>query len=315
MSSEHTVDLRCTEVTTECPAALNNRFTFHTATLVGHEVFVFGGYGIPDNRYLYVLNLQTKCWEDHLVPYDIAANRFGHSANLCDDVIHFVGGYNAARSRTEEVTLFDLVQREWVNPKTYGQPPPYLFTHISGLVLSCRTIVLLLKDSAPSRQACLYGLHVDTLTWSPLQAKGRGPSNRSGNACCSGKDKLYFYGGLDMHRNTRNDLFILSCVRENYCWTNPITSGTVPPGLTAASLTNVEGMLFLFGGQSSNEATSLLFIYNPGTGKWVDAQLTGDTPVPRSAHRCVRSPQGIIVLGGTNSMLSKYDQIEYTYDT
>ena len=303
--------LLCKQKPTRALLALEKQITYHAATLVGHEIFVFGGYEDRENRHLYVLNIQTDVWEEHLVPFGIAANRYGHTADLCGDKLYFIGGYNDSRYRTEELTLFDLVQREWIEPATYGKAPEYIFSHSSGFLPANDTIVLLLKNLQIRATGMLYSLHIDTLTWKPLRAKGRAPESRSRHACCSGKDKLYFFGGLDGNSVILDDLFILSYAKEQYLWTWPSTRGTFPPSLFGATLTNVCGKMFLFGGQGLSSSTNHLYIYDPEQNTWTDAWMTGEVPGPRAAHRCVQSPRGILVLGGTYDSLASYYHICY----
>jgi len=99
----------------------------HTATLVGNEVYVFGGYdGQKNHNELYVFDIASMEWRQPQVHGVKPSGRNGHSATLLygGSQILILGGWlGNGPLAAGDMHLLNLQPLKWVQPTFTGEPP------------------------------------------------------------------------------------------------------------------------------------------------------------------------------------------------
>jgi len=109
-------------------------FRAHTTTLIGHELFLFGGCNKNQCfRDMWKLNLQTRQWfkpkiHGALIPPLCRA----HTATAVGDKIYIIGGGEGG-TYFDTVWVFDTEYNEWSKPALFGPIPSARRAHAAVL--------------------------------------------------------------------------------------------------------------------------------------------------------------------------------------
>jgi len=279
----------------------------HTATMVGSNVFVFGG---CDARAcfneLYVLDADAFYWS---TPYVVGNVPVPLRAMTCTAVgkklVIFGGGDGPAYY--DDVYVLDTVNFRWSKPRILG-------------------------DKAPSRRrahtACLYknGIYVfgggdgvralndiwrldvsdiNKMSWKLIS----GPSSEDGRSPVTGKDvvpkargyhtanmsgnKLIIYGGSD-GGECFNDVWVYNV--DTHVWKTvniPITYRRL-----SHTSTIVGSYLFVIGGHDGNEYSNDVLLLNLVTMSWDRRKVYGFPPSGRGYHTTVLHDSRLLMIGG-----------------
>jgi len=251
------------------------------------------------------------------------------------------------------VHLLDLPRFEWVQPEFKGNPPGPCNMHTADLVTEDLVLVFRGGDG----RAYLNDLHALDLanrSWHSFPTTGELPPPRANHSSCvvggtvggggaalagtpgagainssfASDSHLFVFGGWDGTKRL-NDLYVLNV--HSRVWSYVRTSGQPPMARAGMSLSNVSGLLYLFGGSGhTTKCFNDCHIFDPRISTWLEAAPTdsklyytkrkaqqtlrlspGETCVPdrRAGHACVPVGRRLFIFGGAcgNTYFSKSD--------
>eukprot|EP00930_Biecheleria_cincta_P049400 TRINITY_DN34610_c0_g1_i1.p1 TRINITY_DN34610_c0_g1~~TRINITY_DN34610_c0_g1_i1.p1 ORF type:complete len:607 (-),score=99.85 TRINITY_DN34610_c0_g1_i1:24-1844(-) len=277
----------------------------HTATPVGHEVYVFGGYdGQKNHNELYVFDLVAMEWRQPIVDGPKPSGRNGHSATLLHggDQIFILGGWlGNGPLAAGDMHLLNLNPLKWVPPKFSGEPPGPCNMHTADLV--GKNLLVFRGGDGRAYLNDLHGLDLDTNTWYSVKTSGEQPPPRANHASAVDDFKLYIFGGWDGSKRL-NDLYVLDN-RDNV-WTMLKTSGYAPQARAGMTLSIIRDNLYLFGGSGhTTRCFNDVHVYDPKEQAWFlciqpgcDQNLDRVGPARRAGHVAVVVDRRLFISGG-----------------
>ncbi|CAK9051211.1 unnamed protein product [Durusdinium trenchii] len=274
----------------------------HTATPVGSEVFVFGGYdGQKNHNELYVFDLPSMEWRQPEVLGTKPSGRNGHSATLLGESILILGGWlGNGPLAAGDMHLLNLNPLKWLAPRFSGEPPGPCNMHTADLV--GKNLYVFRGGDGRAYLNDLHGLDMDTDTWFPVKTTGEQPPPRANHASAVDDYKLYIFGGWDGTKRL-NDLYVLD-TRDNV-WTMLKPSGYTPQARAGMTLSIIRDCLYLFGGSGhTTRCFNDVHVYDPKEQAWflcAQADLgdgRGVGPARRAGHVAVAVDRRLFVSGG-----------------
>ena len=280
----------------------------HSSQLVGHQIFVFGGYdagaGEVSNRW-HVLDLCSKTWSI-LAVANPPSPRFFHNMLLVEDKLYVYGGEELFDMY--EVDVITLQCRE-VKPQMITSDDVWLKEERmsrfgQSLVYYERRDAFVLFGGCLT--AALQLFKVDTRKWSAVDTKGRSPHVRHFQSSCMSGDHLFIAGGTAAEEFYFNDFFMFTF--SNYMagiWTTLSPHQESVHGFAYTPMVLYKGCLLIFGGGiSTHEDTAGLQSFNLAQmwlrkGEDIEHLTLGDFSARacHSAHLLTGSKR-LIVLGG-----------------
>lgn len=310
------------------PLETENRFGC-SATLLGHYIWVIGGYGVAKYS---LLDLNQKAWIN--VPVTAEAFKFQlHSASLYEDAILLYGAKveveeEHPRTETRELMIFDLVLKEVEVIPTYGgkSRPNQKEAHTTDICEAEKLLVMFGGRPFPSQaHNQLYLLDLSSWTWSLPDSKGKAPSLRERHGSLMVGSKLFIYSGDRKGitgYSSRPDLYFVDIKRnEKLLWQQVIIGGDPKFVRIGAGLQYVgNGRAVIFGGYSSlHNSSDLLVVEDILSGSPVCHVVlsqrsslylcTSEPPSPREAPRIVLSQGKLIIIGGCGRDKSSYYEL------
>ncbi|CAD7960223.1 unnamed protein product [Amoebophrya sp. A120] len=301
----------------------------HTCTLVNEsEIYCFGGYdGSRNHNKLYSYHIEDTEWRK-LEPFGLApSGRNGHTATLLPpsektggSQILFLGGWlGNGPLAAGDVNILDLRSFKWVQPEFRGDPPGPCNMHTADVV--GEEVVLVFRGG--DGRAYLNDLHALDLksrSWHSFPTTGELPPPRANHSSCvagNTNNLLFIFGGWDGSKRL-NDLHCLDV--HTRVWSYLRVNGQPPLARAGMSLSNVHGLLYLFGGSGhTTRCFNDAHVFDPKTNTWMEAfptdsklcytkrkvqqtlRLTpGQSCVPerRAGHACVAVGRRLFVFGG-----------------
>ena len=329
MPRKHGVQAKWKEVEPHVPVELSGKIrTAHSVTLVGSEIYVFGG--ISTARYvrtksIFAFNVVLKRWRLIELPRVIAGlsnfSLASHTATLVHDCIIFIGGIigMVGDVRSRFVFQYDLVLEKFTEVETHGNPKQLrVVYHSADALPESDNIIVFSGDmgGGNSNNHPLYTFNAITMTWIKQTWTGKVPVTRSLHATCMVGHRLYIFGGFTRRLEVLNDLHILDCSTRVPMFTE-LRLGWTPSGRYGTVLVQFQKMLFLFGGKSSATQHSIEFKtdelvgFNLADQSWTEipSWRVGKRPSRRSNHKAVALKDKIVVFGGTNVRITKMLQV------
>jgi len=265
----------------------------HSCSLVGSRMFVFGGRG-PNGvlfRDMHFLDLQTWTW----VPVNATSGgptpRFYNGSLVVGRKIVIHGGWNGEQKCFGDMWVFDTDTFTWVQPKTGGLNPPPIYGHTMNLTANGHIMIMggvnINGTGIPEYFNDLRSLDTATMLWERPRHTGDFPSARyahtmtpigTGYVLSGG----WGYGGMQTReegnkRSGADSVIVLDS--EKMTWAVPQQMNPNPMvhkyGHTS---TNVQGLMFVFGGWNGKQATNDLTIVEVSnvTGDVGDAEGGND---------------------------------------
>eukprot|EP00434_Breviolum_minutum_P005709 symbB.v1.2.005029.t1/scaffold287.1/size239285/7 len=279
----------------------------HTATPVGSEVFVFGGYdGQKNHNELYVFDLHSMEWRQPEVLGVRPSGRNGHSATLLGESILILGGWlGNGPLAAGDMHLLNLRPLKWVLPRFTGEPPGPCNMHTADLVGKNNLFVFRGGDGRAYLND-LHGLDLSTDSWFPVKTAGEQPPPRANHASAVDDFRLYIFGGWDGTKRL-NDLYVLD-TRDNV-WTMLRPSGYAPQARAGMTLSIIRDCLYLFGGSGhTTRCFNDVHVYDPKEQSWFlcvqasdEQKSAGDLcrgPARRAGHVAVVVDRNLFISGG-----------------
>ena len=323
------VQAKWKEVEPDAPVQLiGRRRAEHSVTLVGSEIFVFGGISVTkyvQTIAIYAFNVVLKRWRRIPLPGVVAGfSKFSlasHTATLVRDCIIFIGGIIGivGNVRSKFVFRYDLVLSKFTEVETYGTPKQLrVVYHSADALPESDDIIVFSGDmgGGPSNNHPLHIFNAVTMTWIKQTWTGKVPVTRSLHATCMVGHRLYIFGGFTRRLEVLNDMHILDCSTRVPMFTE-LRLDWAPSGRYGTVLVQIQNMLFLFGGKSSATQhtiefnTDELLGFNLADQSWTEipSWRVGKRPSRRSNHKAVALKDKMLVFGGTNVRLTKMLQI------
>lgn len=298
---------------------MNLNRTAFTATLVGNKVFLVGGLQQFGNSFngLYALDLAKNEWRAwrllDICDFNARAHfysRRAHVAEVVDDKIYFLGGYDKAYSAAFMVTALDLVSMKISRVTTEGPFPGKLGCFTGNLLPLSDTIVLyggeLHYNEYPRHP--LIGFSTSRRRWRRIPFRGAPPALKKKQASCFVEQKLYLYGGINMEE-TLGSLHILDFATPVPVWSTPRNGSIIPPERFGTFLLRFKGKLYVFGGKQNLDVgmesrLGDLWTFHLDKELWEPVTVTeGTPPSRRSNHNAIISGSTIVLFGGTQAVL------------
>ena len=283
-----------------------------SATLLGHYIWVIGGFGLRDSYTL--LDLKKQRWID--VPMQHKENQMQlHSANLFEDCILLFGveveSMHLSR-QSNELFKLDPVLKEVTVVPTYGgeNKPEFRRSHSMELYEPEELLVLFGgQPYAITTELQLYLLDLRSKVWTLPNSKGNAPSLRERHGSCMVGSRLFVYSG-DAMTGRNNDLYTVTIARNTtLIWQQVLVDGAGESGRVGAGFKYVgNDRVIIFGGYCDNaNSNDVLVIENLTSNSpschalllGEEYSYTGDPPVGREAPRIVQVGEKLIILGGS----------------
>ncbi|GAM24962.1 hypothetical protein SAMD00019534_081370 [Acytostelium subglobosum LB1] len=266
----------------------------HSATVVGHRIFVFGGSDRDENfNDLLIFDTETLYWskpETHGQKGSIPTPQRAHSATLVGTRILVFGGGDGSNYFNDLYSL-DTKTLTWSKPITSGQCPGPRRAHSANLVGS----KLWIFGGGNGNKALneLYCLDTMTMTWSQITPGGTPPIGRGYHISEVIDGKIAIIGGSD-GAECFSDFHLYSPSKNT--WKKVPIKGPTPM-LSHASVI-VGRNIVVFGGHNASDYINSLQTFDLGRRKWEDRQTSGTAPEPRGYHCCCFVNHRMFVIGG-----------------
>jgi len=245
----------------------------HTGSLVGNELYIFGGYdGHKNHNMLFVYDVNTYEWRQPHVEGSRPSGRNGHSATLIErngsEQLLILGGWlgNGPLAAGDLHILHLHPVLRWVQPSFKGEPPGPCNMHTADCVNG--TVLVFRGGDGRAYLNDLHALDVARGCWAPYKTTGEVPLPRANHASAVDKMKLYIFGGWDGTKRL-NDLYILDT--STRVWTAVRTLGQPPQARAGMSLSYVNGLLYLFGGSGhTTRCFNDVHVFDPEETTWYE---------------------------------------------
>eukprot|EP00439_Symbiodinium_sp_Y106_P084615 s2025_g26.t1 len=276
----------------------------HTATPVGSEVYVFGGYdGQKNHNELYIFDLQSMEWRQPTVGGQKPSGRNGHSATLLAGgaQILILGGWlGNGPLAAGDMHLLNLEPLKWVPPRFTGEPPGPCNMHTADLV--ARKLLVFRGGDGRAYLNDLHGLDLDSNSWFSVKTSGEQPPPRANHASAVDDYRLYIFGGWDGTKRL-NDLYVLD--NRDSVWTMLKPTGYAPQARAGMTLSIIRDCLYLFGGSGhTTRCFTDVHVYDPEEQAWfLCVQSPSESverigPARRAGHVAVVVDRRLFISGG-----------------
>ncbi|KAH7824260.1 putative kelch motif family protein [Monocercomonoides exilis] len=246
--------------TGECkvlPAKPSKRY-YHTSTIVGNHVYVFGGkdFSVRVNE-LYDYNLDDGTCSQIRASGSVPTPRGSHTAVYYDDSIWIFGGYNVPKDLYNDVYQYKITERRWIHHVPKGSSsdadiPKPVYLH----------------------SACAIG-HFMYVFGGSILSQQEGVET----------------AGIIGH------LYKFDMINLKWTKINPEVGQLIPSRRVGHTVSVYEGRMYLFGGQATGRLNDL-WEYNPLNNQWRLLCCAGTPPVPRSNLVSVVMGDKLYIHGG-----------------
>jgi len=194
-----------------CPRA------YHTATLVGSEMFILGGEGVNNmSNDLHVLNTDNWEWRRPETFGNIPQPKKRHTTVLVRNCLYVWGGWcMAVMDHIHDLDILSLDNYEWRQAEQFGPVPCARAGHVSKL----RGDLFFVwggfgpKNQQEWMEVYYFDVTDDNITWRKKKPMGRGQPQQRSDMCSaiSEEGQILLYGGLIDARNNvcSTDMFQL----------------------------------------------------------------------------------------------------------
>ena len=282
--------------------------------MVGSDLYLFGGYDGRDNsNTMYFLNCNTFKWSKPVVKGTPPLPRNGHTMTYAQGQLVIIGGWlGSGPYAAKDLFTYSIVRSEWKEPETSGVSPGPCNMHTADWIESKKAIFVFRGGDGVDYDNSVFSFKVNALKWEEVSTAGTKPGVRANHASCVDGDMLYIFGGSDGEVRD-NSLYMLNTAMSPPQWSSPVDNGELPMARAGATLTNVRGMLVLFGGSESKRTLNDLWIYNPKSEEWVECKEkesgsqqssildSEERPEVRSGHTATLHGKSILIIGGSDA--------------
>ncbi|ORY92943.1 hypothetical protein BCR35DRAFT_349243, partial [Leucosporidium creatinivorum] len=289
----------------------------HSATVVGNEVWCFGGCDIRGGCFkdVWKLDCDTFVWSKPKVTGEIPPVTRAHTATLVDRRLFIFGGGDGPHYYNDTY-IFDTLSHTWTKPTILGVPPSRRRAHTS--VLYGHLLLIFGGGNGANALNDVHSLDVsnlEKLEWKEVKTRGRKPIARGYHSMNLVGSKAVVFGGSD-GTECFSDVFVLDL--ETLLWTE------VKPDLTpdlyglgtgiesfprlSHTCTTVGSYLFIVGGHDGVSFSSDILLFNLVTLQWEPRPTSGLPPSPRGYHATILHDSRILIFGGFNGQ-AVFDEV------
>ena len=230
----------------------------HSATLIGTELFVFGGSdGKQDGNELYIFDTETHNWSLPSLEGRPPMARVGHSGVAVGSTkIYYYGGYGIRLGYSSDTHILDTALLSWSRPYINGAPPAPRVGH-SAVVIGRKAYIV--GGAANGRVfRDMHVLDTSTMSWVEPATGGIAPGPLYGHSAAAVGRTVFIFGGC----------------RE------------VPMMGTYASL------------RGKTHSTNKIHVLDTDTMSWSKPNVAGNTPLPRYRHASAMHGSQLYTFGG-----------------
>ena len=174
----------------------------HSATVIGHRMFIFGGKGAKGQIYkdMYFLDLEDWCWYPVNWTTGSPAPRFDHAHAAVGNKIVVFGGWNGKHS-LGDLWVFDTEAFTWMQPETAAKSPCARHGHTMTLLEDGRLMVFGgysvqgKPETSPVYHGDVHMLDTETMIWARPRVTGTYPKPRFGHSVLVHEDMVLVVGG------------------------------------------------------------------------------------------------------------------------
>lgn len=232
----------------------------HASQLVGHKVFVFGGYLLSTHttsRLMCVLDIGKQTWEIPKIKYPPTPRLF-HNMKLINDELYIYGGSSLTDMYSINVVTFDCkaVQQVISTAFDYGLEATRKLTFGQSVEYFERdhSLVMFGGNFSNSR---VQTFDLSSKKWSLDEAKGQAPTARKFHSSCIHQNRLFISGGFGIHDTYFNDFFVLTLPRCTIAfWTRLSPHNANSHGFAYAPMVYYENCLIIYGGFLTHSRTT-----------------------------------------------------------
>lgn len=169
---------------------------FHSAVILDHSMYIFGGKCNGYMNDINCLNLTTMEWvEMEQVEGNVPSRRYGHSMVVHNRNFYVYGGYDDFGYKCNDMYEFRPTSNKWYKVKTTGDAPE---RYHHAAVAHAGSMYLFGGSAADLTQASsLYEFRFSTSTWTRVPTQNKPPEPRWGHSCFIHENQLYILGGCD----------------------------------------------------------------------------------------------------------------------
>jgi len=191
-------------VTGDIPAARDG----HSSCVIDNNMYIFGGYEETNFRFgldVYRLNLTTMHWSLLHCKGEPPAYRDFHSATAIGDCMYIFGGrcdngqWPGAGQSTEyypdSVSYLDIKQNRWITPDIQAPYPSGRRSHSAICLNNTLLIFGGYNGTNNEHKSDMWQLDPDSMRWTQIKPRGKGPEPRRRQALCQVGNKLFLFGG------------------------------------------------------------------------------------------------------------------------
>ena len=235
------------------------RIAYHTATLVGGRLFLFGGLSgiFPVNR-VSVLELGTMQWIFPPYKGQPPAPRAGHSATLIGSFIYFIGG-ELDGTYLNDIYRLNVNSMEWTQINASGKPPSGRAYHTAVAVDSKRLLIFGgVGLTGPLNDVIV--LDIQSEQWSHISCAGKKPEPRHSHAATILRNCMYICGG-ESSTGTVSDTCVLDCA--HFCWFTPDMVQAFP-SRSQHAMSLVGTKIYVYGGREHGRSRNEIWLLDCG---------------------------------------------------
>lgn len=172
----------------------------HTACLIGHRVYIFGGRPLNTTPLPNIDFLDLKTLQWHRVPTsgEFPRRRIFHSASAIGNRMYIWGGHSADLFQVYDSSIFflDTSTLTWVRPRVHGLLPATREDH-SAFVYKGELYIFGGMDYDLLRYFCdIHKYNPENSCWSQVLPKRSGPCSRRYSGCCVIDERVFVFSGV-----------------------------------------------------------------------------------------------------------------------
>lgn len=270
----------------------------HSATVVGSDVWCFGGCDIRGNCFkdVWKFDVDAFNWTKPKVIGECPPITRAHTAVLVDKRIFIIGGGDGP-TYYNETYYFDTVSLTWCKPTIFGTPPTRRRAHTA--VLYDHKIIVFGGGNGSNALNDVHALDVSDLRhleWRLVETHGKKPIARGYHSMNLVGSKCVVFGGSD-GTECFSDVHILDLQKMSWSEVKPEAGTPAYPRLSHTA-TCVGSYLFIIGGHDGVNFSSDVLLFNLVTLSWETRNSYGKPPSARGYHATVLYDSRVLVLGG-----------------
>ena len=198
-----------------------------------------------------VLDLEKLQWSKLRVKPPEELKRAFHHTFLVQDSLLVFGGNGAENAQFPLVSCWklDLALESFEEFQYEGRGPLFLRNVAAEFVERTQNVVTFGGEG--NNGYCVdtvYAMYLPAKRWRLPQVQGQAPGRRRSHASCISGTTLFVWGGFNRNDGFMRDLGLLEVLAEPFRWSCPRLGGPGAVPRIAATMTWVDGLLYIFGG-------------------------------------------------------------------